>query len=144
MELNVDKRRKRFKVWISDEERKLLDAKAVYYGYGDLSSYIRDSAIYEKVTYVNLEHRNEIYKAYANYTKEIDKVLKEVRHIAKYATQLSSDEQKELLFEISTISKTQKEMLKLIEQKLSLVVWYEINHNKGVEEYALHEKISTS
>lgn len=133
MELNPKNRKMRMKVWISDEEKELLKAKAEYYGYRDLASYIRDAAIYEKITYVNLEHRNEIYKAYSENTNELKKIGKDVRHIAKYATQLSSNETKELLNELFTIFRKQKEILKVIEKKLDLDVWYEINHNKGVD-----------
>lgn len=132
MELNPKERHKRLKVWISDEERELVKAKAKYYGYKDLASYIRDAVIYEKVTYVNLEQRNELYKAYADNTKELKKIGKDVRHIAKFATQLSSNERKELLDELFTIFRKQKEILKVIEQKLNLDLWYEINHNKEV------------
>ena len=55
MELNPNERRKRLKVWISEEERALLEAKAEHYGYKHLSEYIRDSAIYENVTMVDLK-----------------------------------------------------------------------------------------
>ena len=50
MELNSKERRKRLKVWISNEERILLEAKAKQYGYKYLSEYIRDSAINIKKT----------------------------------------------------------------------------------------------
>ena len=133
MELDSNKRRKRFKVWISDEERALLNAKAKYYGYKELSSYIRDAAIYEKVTFVNLEHRNEIYNAYSENTEQIKKIGKEIRHIKKYATQILGVDAKHLLSLLFSIYRKQKEIMKLIEKKLDLEVWYEINHNKDVK-----------
>ena len=132
MELNPDKRRKRFKVWISDEERILLEAKAEYYGYKDLSPYIRDAAIYEKVTYVNLKHKKELYDAYAENTKELKEIAKDIRHIAKFATQIPYRDRKELLSMLSEIFKKQREIMKVIENKLDLEVWYEINRNRGV------------
>lgn len=76
MELNPNERRKRLKVWISEEERALLDAKAEYYGYKHLSEYIRDSAIYENVTMVDLKNKNEILKAYSDNTQELKKIAK--------------------------------------------------------------------
>ena len=51
MEFNSKQRRKSIKVWLSDEERILVESKAEYYGYKRLAKYIRDAAIYEKVTY---------------------------------------------------------------------------------------------
>ena len=48
--LNPDQRRKSIKVWVSDEERALVEAKAYNYGYRRIAPYIRDAAIYERVT----------------------------------------------------------------------------------------------
>lgn len=134
MELNSESRRKRLKVWISDEERELLEVKAKHYGYKHLSEYIRDSAIYESVTMVDLENKNEILKAYSDNTKELKKIAKEFRHLNKYATQLSSEDLDNISLMIISILKRQKEMLKLIDNKLDLKVWKELNHNRIVEE----------
>ena len=92
MEFNSKERRKSIKVWLSDEERTLVEAKAEYYGYKRLAKYIRDAAIYEKVTYFDLKNKEELYSAYAENTKQVKKVAKEIRHISKYATQLSEVE----------------------------------------------------
>ena len=43
--LNPDQRRKSIKVWVSDEERALVEAKAYNYGYRRIAPYIRDAAI---------------------------------------------------------------------------------------------------
>ena len=56
MDFNSKQRRKSIKVWLSDEERILVESKAEFYGYKRLAKYIRDAAIYEKVTYVNLKN----------------------------------------------------------------------------------------
>ena len=48
--LNPSQRRKSIKVWVSDEERSLIEAKAHNYCYRRLAPYIRDAAIYERVT----------------------------------------------------------------------------------------------
>lgn len=62
MELNPDNRTEMIKARVSEEEKILIKAKAGYYGYKQLSKYIRDSAIYEKVTNVDLIGKNEILK----------------------------------------------------------------------------------
>ena len=61
-------RRKSIKVWVSDEERALLEAKVNYYGYKRLAEYVRDAIIYEKVTNVDLKGKEEIYAAYSENT----------------------------------------------------------------------------
>lgn len=120
-------RRNSIKVWVSDEERTLLEAKSNYYGYSRLAKYIRDAIIYEKVTHIDLKNKEEIYTAYSENTKELKKIAKEIRHISRYATQISSYDLKELSNQMFNILKNQKKMLKLIEEKLDLDVWQNID-----------------
>ena len=92
MELNAKQRRESIKVWLSKEERTLVEAKAEYYGYKRLAPYVRDAVIYENVTYVDLKNKEELYKAYSENTEQLKKIEKGVRNISKYATQLSSED----------------------------------------------------
>ena len=137
MEFNSKQRRKSIKVWLSDEERILVESKAEYYGYKRLAKYIRDAAIYEKVTYVDLKSKEDLYTAYSENTKELKKITKEIRHISKYATRLTDETKKDILDVMYAVLRNQKSMIKLIDEKLDLDVWKEINHNK-IEE--LEEK----
>ena len=130
MEFNSKQRRKSIKVWLSDEERILVESKAEFYGYKRLAKYIRDAAIYEKVTNVDLKNKEELYIAYAENTKELKKITKEIRHISKYATQLTDETKKDILDVMYAVLRNQKAMIKLIDEKLDLDVWKEINHNK--------------
>ncbi len=130
MEFNSKQRRKSIKVWLSDEERILVESKAEYYGYKRLAKYIRDAAIYEKVTHVDLKNKEELYVAYAENTKELKKITKEIRHISKYATRLTDETKKDILDVMYAVLGNQKAMIKLIDEKLDLDVWKEINHNK--------------
>lgn len=136
MEFDSKQRRKSIKVWLSDEERILVETKARYYGYKRLAKYVRDAVIYEKVTYVDVKNKDQLYFAYAENTKQLKKITKEIRHISKYATQVSDENIKELLDIMYAILRNQKSMIKLIDEKLDLDVWKEINHNKieGLEE----------
>lgn len=136
MELNSKQRRESIKVWLSKEERILVEAKAEYYGYKRLAPYVRDAVIYENVTYVDLKSKEELYKAYSDNTEQLKKIAKEKRHISRYATQLSSEELKNLTNTMYGILRNQKSMIKLIDEKLDLDVWKQINHTKveGVEE----------
>ena len=133
MEFDSKKRNKRIMVWVSDEEKALLEAKAKYYSYKSFAAYIRDAAIYEKVTHVYEKGQERIYDAYAENTKEIKKIIKEIRHIKKFATQLNDKNIKALTTLLFTIINNQTKMLELIENKLDLDVWQEINHDKEIE-----------
>lgn len=48
-----EKRNKIIKARVSEEEKKLIEEKAKYYGYRNVSNYIMDAVIYEKVTQVD-------------------------------------------------------------------------------------------
>ena len=130
-DLNPNHRRKSIKVWVSDEERSLIEAKAHNYCYKRLAPYIRDAAIYERVTNVDIKGQDEIFKAYAENTREVKNIVKDIRNICKFATQISEGDRQELLNLTKTIYKNQKAMLDLIDKKLDLEVWQEINHNKN-------------
>ena len=133
MELNPDNRTEMIKSRVSEEEKILIKAKAEYYGYKQLSKYIRDSAIYEKVTNVDLIGKNEILKAYSDNTQLLKEMHKSIKHIAIFAKQIDKYEREELKFKMLEILKNQKEMIKLIDKKLDLDVWQEVNHRKKCE-----------
>ena len=133
MEFNTKERRKSIKVIVSDEERSLIEAKANFYGYKTIAGYIRDSAIYEKIIHVDLKSKNELYEAYSNNTKELKKIAKEFRHFSKYATQISEEDMKNISTIMFTILKKQKQMLQLIENKLDIDIWQEINKRDHME-----------
>lgn len=130
MELNPDDRTEMIKARVSEEEKILIKAKAEYYGYKQLSKYIRDAAIYEKVTNADLIGKNGILKAYSDNTQILREMYKSIRHIAIFATQIDKYEREELKFKMIEILKHQKEMIKLIDKKLNLDVWQEVNHRK--------------
>ena len=133
MELNPDNRTEMIKSRVSEEEKILIKAKAEYYGYKQLSKYIRDSAIYEKVTNVDLIGKNEILKAYSDNTQILKEMHKSIKHIAIFAKQIDKYEREDLKFKMLEILKNQKEMIKLIDKKLDLDVWQEVNHRKKGE-----------
>lgn len=128
MEINPDNRTEMIKARVSEEEKILIKAKAEYYGYKQLSKYIRDSAIYEKVTNVDLIGKHEILKAYSDNTHILKEMYKRIKHIAIFATQIDKYEREELKFKMFEILKNQKEMIKLIDKKLDLDVWQQVNH----------------
>ena len=130
MELNPENRTEMIKARVSEEEKILIKAKAEYYGYKQLSRYIRDSTIYEKVTFVDLVGKNEILKAYSDNTQILKEMYKSIKHIAIFATQIDKYEREDLKFKMMEILKHQRDMIKLIDKKLDLDVWQKINHGK--------------
>lgn len=128
--LNPSQRRKSIKVWVSDAERALVEAKAYNYGYRRIAPYIRDAAIYERVTNYKIKVEDEIINAYCESNKEIQSMLKDVKHICKFATQISESKRQELLDLTKAIYKMQIKIRDLITKKLDLEMWQEINRNK--------------
>lgn len=130
--LNPDQRRKSIKVWVSDAERALVEAKAHNYCYRKLAPYIRDVAIYERVTNYKIKGEEEILNSYCESNKEIESMVKDIRHICKFATQFSEGDRRELLGLAKAIYKMQIKIRDLITKKLDLDMWQEINRDKGI------------
>lgn len=134
--MNVDQcnRTKIIKARVNEFEESLVKAKAKIYGYKNLSKYLIDAAVYEKVTCVDVENKDLIYRAYAQNTKELKKIVKELRNITKYGTMMDVEITQKINVFISNIMRIQDSMLKLIDEKLSLKVWQQIQHEKKMEE----------
>lgn len=133
MENDLKIRKEMVKARVSEEEKNIIKEKAKFYGYRNISNYIRDAAIYEKVTYVDLKNRKLIYDAYSENTKEIKEITKHIRHMCKFLTQIKDDDIRVLQGKLFRIIRLQQEMLKLIGKKLDLDVWQKINRNKNCD-----------
>lgn len=134
MKDTIKKRTNRIMVWVSDDEKNLLETKAKYYGYKTFAAYIRDSAIFEKVTHIDLIGKKQIYDAYAENTKEIKKIVKEIKHLNKFATQINNIELGRITSLMFNIINNQKQIMKLIGEKLDYKVWQEINRKNQIQE----------
>lgn len=130
MKFNSKDRTEMLKVRVSEEEKTLIKAKAEMYGYRYLSNYIRDSAIYEKVTQVDLKGQDEILSAFSENTKEIKDIAKGVRHLCKFLTQADDLAIANLRARMYDIMRAQYKIRDLITKKLDLDVWQRINHSK--------------
>lgn len=95
--LNSNQRKKSIKVWVSDEERALDEAKTHNYGYRRIAPYTRDAVIYERVTNYKIKGEEEILNLYCETSKEIKSIVKDIRHICKFATQISESKRLEFL-----------------------------------------------
>ncbi len=116
------KPRKSYKIRFSPEERQLVEIKAKQHGYKYLSEYIRDAAIYETVTEINISYTDDVVNAFNELITEIKKYTKEIRRILKYDTS-TSDEEKELI---------QQSLYRVYSQTKSLKK--SINDNLNIEE----------
>jgi len=135
MEENKNNRTKLIRARVTEDEVVLIKTKAKYYGYKNLSKYLIDAAINERVTHFDLKGKKEIYDAYSENTKEIRKFVKEIKHMNKYATQIDNIKISRITNLMFQIIHNQKDMLKLIGEKLDYNVWQEINrNNQGQEE----------
>lgn len=130
MKFNSKDRTEMLKVRVSEEEKTLIQAKAEMYGYRYLSNYIRDSAIYEKVTQVDLKGQDEILSAFSENTKEIKDIAKGVRHLCKFLTQADDLAITNLRARMYDIMRAQYKIRDLITKKLDLDVWQRINRSK--------------
>ena len=63
----------------------------------------------------------------------LKKIAKEFRHFSKYATQISKDDLKDISIMMFTILKKQKQILQLIEKKLDIDIWQEINKRDHID-----------
>ena len=132
--MDSDNKNRIIKARVNEYEESLIKEKAKYYGYKSLSKYLIDAAIYERITNYDLKNQQLIYDAYAQNTKEINKLTREIRLIRKFATQLNNDNIKNLNDLLFTIIQKQNEMLELIDKKMDLDVWEKINRQKLSEE----------
>jgi len=132
--MDKDNKNRIIKARVNEYEESLIKEKAKYYGYKSLSKYLVDAAIYERITYCDLQNSQLIYDAYAQNTKELNKITREIRLIRKFATQLNNDNIKNLNDLLFTIIQKQSEMLELIDRKMDLDVWEKINRQKLIEE----------
>lgn len=133
LELSPEQRRKSIKIWLSDEERILVEAKAEYYGYKRLAPYIRDAAIYEVVTNAEIKGKQKFFKAYNETAEYIKQIAKDVRHLRIFATQFTENQRQELLKAMQDIYRKQKQIIQHIDKKIDLHVWKEVNHYKDIK-----------
>ena len=110
--------------------QKLLQAK-IFGIIGKVQkTYIRDEAIYERVTNYKTKGAKEINNNYCESNREIQSIVKNIKHICKFAAQISELNREELFRLIKTIYKMQITIRDLITKKFDFEMWQEINRNK--------------
>ncbi len=134
--LDDKEKRKKYPLWLSEGERKLLELKAREYGYIHLSDYIRNASIYESLVKINLTGTDELIKVYQKYLDEIKKFNKEVRRILRYATSLSTEEFNKLQNNLFSVYSAVKQLKKETNEKLDYEI-IETMSKQRIEEQKL-------
>ena len=137
--LDDKEKRKKFPLWLSEGERKLLELKATEYGYIYLADYIRDASIYESLVKINLTGTDELIKVYQKYLDEIKKFNKEVRRILRYDTSLSTDEFNKLQNNLFSIYSAVKQLKKETNEKLDYEIIETISKQRIEEQKLKYE-----
>lgn len=105
-----NEKRKRVNVLLSDEEKIILKEKMKKYGYTDMSVYLRDVGIYEKVYVEDINGKFEITKLMADYLSIAEKTYNVGKEMMMKAAFTNEDKNKwQILFEnhIEQIKKLQ-------------------------------------
>lgn len=123
-------RNKIVKARVTEKEKNIIKQKVKKYGYRNMSKYLIDAALHERVQYINIEGQDLIYKAFSEYASELKKIRKKVFFICEFATQLDEEKIESLRSLLFITIGNQKKMLNLINSKMDLKVWEEINRKK--------------
>lgn len=120
------------KARVTKEEKDIIRKKASFYGYKNVSKYLIDAAVHENIIHVDVKAQDTIYNAYAENTKVLNEIKKEILHICKFATKIDEKSLKELKGFMFAILNNQKAIRRIIDKKMELDIWEEINRNEKV------------
>lgn len=115
--LPEEDKRKRVNVLLSQNERMLLKEKMTKYGYTDLSSYLRDAGIYEKIFVEDIAGKEEISKLINTMIDETQKYLSDQKKIMMKSS-LTKDEIQLLSEQNRQILEAVKDLIKQIDDVL--------------------------
>lgn len=115
-------RQKMYTIMFTEEERKLLEAKAQTYNYRYLSDYIRDCAIYESVIQINIDYTESVNNLFQQYIDEIKKFTKEVRRILKWDTTTSAEEKEIIQQALYRVYSQTKSLKKSVNDNINVEV----------------------
>ncbi len=115
-------RQKMYTIMFTEEERKLLEAKAQAYNYRYLSDYIRDCAIYESVIQINIDYTESVNNLFQQYIDEIKKFTKEVRRILKWDTTTSAEEKEIIQQALYRVYSQTKSLKKSVNDNINVEV----------------------
>lgn len=115
-------RNKIIKARVTEKEREEIKKKACTYGYKNVSKYLIDAVLFENITIVDTKGQDLVYKAYANYTKEIKKIRKALVDIKENTVILNEQDSNLLRKSIFAVFENQRKMMQIINEKLNLEI----------------------
>lgn len=114
---NPADKRKRHNVLLSDNEVELLKAKMLKYGYNNLSVYLRDAAIYERLFVEDIQGKLEINTVTSNLIYEIKKFQSQIQDLMMNVV-WNDEERKSTLMLLNRVDRDLKELVNVINDTL--------------------------
>lgn len=115
----VRKRRTQIKIFLTDEERTIIEDKMQQYGYKSLAAYVRDTCIHENIIVEDIDGKKEVVEKIANLITEFKKTRNEVSDLA-YNPAASSINVKVITNTIKNIDKSLNELKVIVTEKLEV------------------------
>lgn len=136
-----NKKRKRCNVLLSDGERELLYHKMEKYGYRELSPYLRDSGIHERLFVEDIEGKLEVNQIVTQLIDQIKSYENQAKTMLMDA-QWSNSERKEIFNILKSIDADLKDLIKSIKD----ILWVSTrkivtNPSRYVEQLELFDDI---
>lgn len=131
--LDENKKRTKVNLHLSFEERCLLEDKKKKYGYQNLSAYMRDAGIHEKLFIEEIKGKEEIMKSVDEDIILIRQYLKELQKIL-YRSELSKEDINIIKLQNDEIIKRTNDLVKKVVKSLSTQIKY-----VSADEYELNK-----
>lgn len=130
----IRKRRTQIKIFLTDEERQIIEEKMEKYGYKSLAAYVRDACIYENIIVEDIKDKKEISEKIATLISEFKKTRNDVNSLVYNPAATSID--------IKIITNTLKNIEKnILDLKVTVIEKLEVVFDrKKVNEFIEQKK----
>ena len=134
-------KRKRCNILINDSERELLVVKMSKYGYNNLSAYLRDSGIHERLFVEDIEGKLEINQSVTELINKISDYEYQIKTLLM-DTQWSEDQRRMVFNMLKFIDEDLKDLIKAINN----ILWVSTrkivtNPNRYAEQLDLFDNV---
>ena len=133
-------RREKINVMLNEDERKIIQEKAIKYGYGDcLADYIRSACIYENIYVEDVKGKYEICDIVSELISNVREILVNQKNIVRNVTVSKTDvaiiknQNEEIIEMLSSLSKLVISTLSVktvhkVQQKINSIDKYKFNN----------------
>ena len=134
-------KRKRCNILINDSERELLVEKMSKYGYNNLSAYLRDSGIHERLFVEDIEGKLEINQSVTELINKISDYEYQIKTLLM-DTQWSEDQRRMVFNMLKFIDEDLKDLIKAINNILCVSTRKIVtNPNRYAEQLDLFDNV---